>query len=170
MYKRKGVWYVAIYVEGKRVYRSTCTTRKSEALRFLSQFQILPVKRKTVTLSDFLRDFLLFSKSNHAPSSYRSNLRISQSFQSFLGNVPIDVIKPFDLEKFKNFRLGAVKPVSVNLELRMLKAAFEYAVKWGLIDRSPFKGLVFVRIPQESPSSLSEVQIDPIPNIRNGSV
>jgi hypothetical protein len=33
LYKRNGVYYVAINLEGKRVYQSTRTTRKSEALQ-----------------------------------------------------------------------------------------------------------------------------------------
>lgn len=49
LYKRNGVWYVAVYVDGRRVYRSTKTTRKPDALRFLSQFHNTPPKPSTGT-------------------------------------------------------------------------------------------------------------------------
>jgi site-specific recombinase XerD len=156
LYKRNGVWYAAFVLDGRRVCRSTKTTRKPDALRFLSQFHDTPPKPRVASFSGFLQDFLAFSQSNHAPSSYRCYKRVCKDFLSFAGNVPIDAVGPVDIEKFKIARLKTVKPVSVNIELRMLKAAFGYAVKWGLIEKSPFKGASFVRISQQQPAFLAE--------------
>jgi hypothetical protein len=141
LYKRNGVWYAAFVLDGRRVCRSTKTTRKPDALRFLSQFHDTPPKPRVASFSGFLQDFLAFSQSNHAPSSYRCYKRVCKDFLSFVGSVPLDAIRPVDIEKFKIARLKTIKPVSVNIELRMLKAAFGYAVKWGLNGAVPFSSL-----------------------------
>ena len=50
------------------------------------------------------------------------------------------------IEEFKGKRLSEVKPTSVNLELRHLKSAFETAVRWGNIQKNPFRAVKQLKI------------------------
>ena len=73
LYKRNGVYYVAIDLEGKRVYQSTRTTRKSEALQYLSRLKMNPPRRIVARLAAFLEDFWKFSERTHARHSFITN-------------------------------------------------------------------------------------------------
>lgn len=168
IYKRGGIYYVAIDLDGKRIYKSAKTTRKAEARRFLSEIQKNPVRRNVVRLEAFLKDFRAFSERTHARQTFLVNRRVGKLFLKHIGNVNLETIKPLDVERFKNSRLGAirrnsktetVRPTSVNIELRTIKAMFGYAVKWGLLEKSPFKGVTFVRIPQQPPAYLTAEQV-----------
>jgi site-specific recombinase XerD len=44
----------------------------------------------------------------------------------------------------------------VNVELRTLKAFFNQAVKWELLDKSPFKNIKLLKIAERSPEFLTE--------------
>ncbi len=52
-------------------------------------------------------------------------------------------------------RLRAVKPVSVNVELRMLKSAFSTALRWKMIKENPCKGVPFAHVPEQLPIFLT---------------
>ena len=74
------------------------------------------------------------------------------------------LIKPFDIERFKNARLEAkLRPTSVNIELRAVKATFGYAVKWGVLEKSPSASVRQVRIPETAPVFLSQEQAPKVP-------
>jgi integrase len=44
----------------------------------------------------------------------------------------------------------------VNVELRTLKAFFNQAIKWELLDKSPFKNIKLLKIPERSPGFLTK--------------
>lgn len=44
-----------------------------------------------------------------------------------------------------------VRPITVNIDLRALRAAFSTAVRWQLIPKNPFAGLKHMFVPQQSP-------------------
>jgi len=51
-------------------------------------------------------------------------------------------------------RIG--EPTTVNIELRTIKAMFGYAVKWGLLEKSPCRNVQQVRIPEQTPIYLTQ--------------
>jgi integrase len=52
--------------------------------------------------------------------------------------------------------MKAVSPVSVNIELRTLRAALYTALRWGLMAENPFKKVPLVHIPEQQPTYLSK--------------
>jgi len=156
LYKRNGVWYVAVFVAGRRIYRSTGATRKSEAYRFLTSFKNPPQKSKEIcSLEDFAKKFLAYSAANHAKNSVRLFRQILNSFLKIGPNIGLADITPEHIDRYKTIRLRHVKPVSVNIELRMLKSAFGTALRWKMIDENPCKGVPFAQLPEQSPIFLT---------------
>lgn len=167
--KPSGVYCLALFVDGKRVYKSTHAHTKPEALRFLTQYRERASKSKDVALSAFQRDFLDFSEKNHASKTYLCNRRVLDLFTSFVGDKHLHLIRPFDVERFKNHRLEQFRklkdgtdkhltPTTVNIELRGIKSALGYAVKWGVLEKNPAAGVRQVRIPEAAPVFLSREQ------------
>jgi integrase len=60
------------------------------------------------------------------------------------------------LDRYKMRRLGEVSPVSVNMELRSLRAAMNVAVSWKFIETNPFLKLKQARVPESQPSYLTK--------------
>jgi hypothetical protein len=159
LYCRHGVWHVALKVDGKRIYKSTGATRRTEALHFQAEFKT-PPRQPQINLAAFLEDFWKFSLTTQARSTLEISKRAGRMFLDFLGDVPLASIKPLDVERYKNKRLKTprrhsktltVKPVTVNIELRTLKSMFGYAMNWGVIEKTPFKGVTLVKIPEQAP-------------------
>jgi len=119
-------------------------------------------------LGAFVTQYLAFSEKTHARDTFTINSRVAKLFQAFLGDVGLDTIKPLDIERFKNSRLESlhrysktekIHPASVNMELRAVRAMFGFAVKWEILERTPFRGVTFAKIPQRPPAFLNEEQI-----------
>ncbi|MBM4400404.1 MAG: site-specific integrase [Crenarchaeota archaeon] len=153
-----GIYYLWFRNErGKRQKVSTRCRRKSDALRFLQSFKMERSHRKQPKLfSDFKRDFLLYSQghlSSGTVTGYHASL---DNFQLITGDPPICSITPKHLDMYKLERLKKIAPVTVNIELRALRAAFNTAVRWKLLESSPFKGTKFVPIAEAAPSFFSK--------------
>jgi integrase len=80
-------------------------------------------------------------------------------FVSFVGDKYIHLVRPLDLERYKNLRLPSVTPTTVNIELRTIKAMFGYALKWGLLEQSPCRNVPQVKIPEQPPAYLTQEQV-----------
>jgi len=78
-----------------------------------------------------------------------------KQFLSFAGDIPLTTITEKHVDGYKVVRLQHVKPVTVNIELRTLRAVFNVALRWGVIERNPFARLKLVRVPESSPVYLS---------------
>ncbi len=156
IYKRNGIWYVAIFVAGKRVYRSAGTKRKSEVHRFLTSFKC-PAQKPTelLSLQDFIGRFLEYSALNHAKNTTRLFRQVLYSLVKLGANLRMGDITPESIDRYKTVRLRQVKPVSVNVELRMLKSAFATAVRWKLLLDNPCKGVRFAHVPDQAPIFMS---------------
>jgi integrase len=168
LYKRRDTqtFSIGYYVNGKRRWKSTGSTTKPEALKALTQFkELLRQRSASVLYSEFVTRFLAFAEADHAPKTiilYRAVLR---SFADLVRGASLREITPETVDKFKAKRLKAVKnpkaekpvtisPVSVNVELRALRAAFNVALRWGMIDSNPCNGVSLVCVPDVEPAYL----------------
>lgn len=165
-----GIWYV-YYVgsDGKTKSKSTRCTLKSDALKFLQTFKIDEQKRridlKTVSLRSFSADFLAHADGTFSKGTaniYRASLN---KLGIIIGDIPIISITPQHFDKYKLVRLGSplerdekktVSPVTVNIELRTLRAAFNTAFRWGLLKSNPFSRQKLVPVPESSPIFFSK--------------
>ncbi|MCF7977764.1 MAG: site-specific integrase [Chromatiaceae bacterium] len=64
--------------------------------------------------------------------------RINACFLEDFGDTPLDQISAWNIEKWRKARLQQGRtPATVNRDLSALKAAFQRAIEWELIDRNP---------------------------------
>ena len=80
------------------------------------------------------------------------------TFLEFCGDIPIARVTSAHVDRYKTKRLEAVKPVSVNVELSMLKAAFSTAVRWKHLGENPCRGVPMVRLAESTPAFFTPVE------------
>ncbi len=161
LFKRyNGIYYIVSRHERRSVWKSTRTRSQEEAQKVYEEFEREWQKKRRSTVSSFFSKFL-----QHAPLNYSSQtVRLySQAFTNFvriLGHKSLPQLSPLDAEEFKLKRSNEVSPVSVNIELRSLKAAFNVAVQWKLIVENPFQNVKQVRVPYKESRHLSSAEFE----------
>jgi integrase len=83
----------------------------------------------------YLKHHELYSKRKTQEYVRLTSARLVRFFRSR----PIDSLTEEDLETFIGYRLETVQPISVNADLRVLKAILRLGVQQGLIEQMPFK-------------------------------
>jgi site-specific recombinase XerD len=175
-----GTYYLFYFDEqGKRKRVSTHCQYKSDALRFLQTFKSDEYERRQNTkrklLSEFLNDFLSYAEgcfSKGTVAIYKATLR---NFVSMIGDFPLTNYTPQHFDAYKTKRqkpvkdvrtkkLRITKPVTVNIELRTLRAFFNTAVRWRLLESNPFK-VQLLRIPENKPTFLSKQDFQKLLNV-----
>jgi site-specific recombinase XerD len=110
----------------------------------MDEFQIdslLNRKPKIVNLAQLREDVLEYAHFNYAPKTIEAYKLSLNSFIGHIGNRQLSLLGMRDFERFKNERSKSVTKTTVNIELRTLKAVFNYAVRNGLIKANPVKGV-----------------------------
>ncbi|MGB6647785.1 MAG: hypothetical protein WBG01_04520, partial [Bacteroidota bacterium] len=152
LYKRGNRYHILYYVHGKRRWKGTGATTKPEALRALSRFQELLSKTpKPVSLGEFLVKFYSFAEATYSArttSIYR--LALSR-FHRLVGNKLLVEVTAEHFDKYKTERLRRGRPVTVNIELRSIRAAFNTAKRWKLIEANPFADISLASVPDSAP-------------------
>ena len=74
-------------------------------------------------------------------------------------------ITPRDADLFRTIRSQEVSPVSVNIDLRTLKASFSTAVRWKMLPESPFKGTKLLRIPERPPRYFTKEEFEQLVSV-----
>lgn len=150
LFKRKGgcIWYVDYVYQGRRKRKSTRTSDRKLAELFLKDIEVKIAKdkfgfddlsKKKILFEEFIVEYLNYSKAVKADKTYQIDSRVLNNFKDFVGNIQLIRITQKHAEDFKIKRLQEIEPVSVNIRIRQLKAAFEKAVKWGYIEKNPLK-------------------------------
>lgn len=165
-----GIWYVYFVGEdGKTKRNSTRCKYKTDALKFLQTFKVGEHKKraelKIVLLQKFNTDFLQFAEDNFSEKTtdvYTSSLN---KLLSIIGNIPITSITPQHFDTYKVARLKTVlkhdkdktlSPNTVNIELRTIRASFNTAIRWGILQSNPFSKQKLCVVPESSPIFFSK--------------
>jgi integrase len=148
LYQRGRVWYADFYVQGKRVQESTGTANKREAEKFyaLRMSEIHRgeyAKPVRISISEFGRQYMEYAKTNKR--SWLRDQQIMTHLEQHFGNALLTDIGPLPIERYKQDRMRAVSPATVNREIALLKHMFNMAEQWGLYrGRNPVKGVKFL--------------------------
>jgi site-specific recombinase XerD len=157
--RSNGFFYLLIESNGKRRWISTKTRNRSEALRFLVQFESNPKQSaKSPSLSAFIAELMPYIKANMAPGTAALYEKSFRFFQDFVKDIPLDTISLRLIDQYKTERLSKIKKVTVNIELRSLRAGFEHAVRWDILVKNPFRGVKLCSIDESRPNFLTPVQ------------
>lgn len=174
-----GIWYVYfVGLDGKTKRKSSRCRLKSDALKFLQLFKAEDNRKRTesksVSLQKFITDFLLFANGNFSKGTiyiYKTSLN---KLLSIVGDIPITSLTPQHFDSYKIERLKSnpifdikrtISPITVNIELRTLRASFNTALRWGLIQNNPFSKQKLVSVPDASPIFFSKDDFQKLLNV-----
>jgi len=143
-------YQITYFVDGKRTKKSTKTSNKKEALKFLESFKYQQfyndqdlkskpiIKQNSFLLSKFEEEYLKsvsLTKSKH----YIRSVKLSfKHFKEFIGDLPLHKIELKQIDKFVN-TVYARSESGASLYFRTLKAAFSKAVAWDYLTENLFK-------------------------------
>jgi len=169
--KRNGKYFVDYRVNGKRVRKSVGKSKKDAELA-LKDIEVKLAKNelgflpKDQKLEKLFQEYLTYSKTNHAPSSYKRYRAIIDNFKSFLSEYPylakISQLNVKVFENYKTFRkkLGKANK-TINMELDTLRAMFYLAIKWNYTKINPVVGITKLKEDtHKKPRFLSREEID----------
>jgi len=168
--KRKyGIYYINYKDEltGLMKKVSTKTKNNREAQKQLFEFEkkiTEHYKNKFFTLTS-LRDFVLnYVQSNLTKSTLQLYNRSFKEFISVLGNKVAFDVTPEDIEYFKKTRLNTVSPVTLNIEIRNLKAGYNLARKFKHSTNNPFTDIKQMKEVQREKMVFTEDEFDTLVN------
>lgn len=156
---KSGIYYLYYHNgNGKRNKISTRTKIKSEALKFLSNFNKESRKRKnsnSILLDEFVRKFLMYSETIHSPKTTRDYRNTFNQLKKYFGNPQLQDITTQQLNEFLMFRSKVSVYVRAK-DLRYLKSSFNYAVDNEVLLDNPCKKIKQVKTPQKQPVFLDK--------------
>lgn len=158
--RSNGYYYLLTLVHNRRVWKSTGCKVKAEALKYISEGRRKLKEKSAIDIGQFSTQLLTYLESNLAKSTvalYRSAFR---SFISLLGDLYLNEVTAQHVEQFKLLRSEQVSPVKVNIDFRNLRAAFNIAINWDLIEDNPFKKCKQLRIPPQRPVYLTHEEFN----------
>jgi integrase len=160
--KRKGIYHV-FYEQpnGKLTSKTTKTKLKSEALKFLTEFQVKLNEKKQskiepISLKDFSFQFLKFSESIHAWSTTKGYKTTFKYLLAYLGNVQLTEINQKTMMEYFQKRINDSSVYRARIDRINLGFAFNRAVLDGYLLESPVKNIKRFRIPEKLPLFFSE--------------
>ena len=156
-------YQVVYFVDGKRKTKSTKTTSKKEAQKFLNNFspskQIeIKAKPQSITLKKFSEEYLKHSELSKSKHSIR-NIKLSfNKLLEFSGNTNLEQINIKLIDNFLSFTFKRTEH-SAALYYRTLKAAFSTAENWEYISSNPFKKIKAPKTPTKIPIFISKDEL-----------
>jgi site-specific recombinase XerD len=155
--RANGFYYVGYHADGRKRWKSTGCTTKHEALRIIRNLpDLFREKPPAVTLSEFTSDFLKHADSIYTPGNVVLYEYALAYFREVAGDIALGAVTQKHVDEFKASRLAVGRSaVTVNREVRSLRAAFSFAVRWQLIGSNPFSGVQLVKVPDRLPTFLS---------------
>ncbi len=162
IFKRtNGIFYlVLIQTNGSRRWISTKTRNRSEALRILAEYESNPkLAQQFPLLSEFISELMPYVKSNMQIGTAGIYKKSFNYFLQSISDIPINKITHRHIDRYKSERLAIVKKTTVNIEIRSLRAGFENAVRWQILDANPFRGIKLCAIDEKRPMFLTPIQM-----------
>jgi len=148
--RSNGIFYLVFTIGGKRIWKSTGCKSHSEALSWLADKHRAKVPSET-TLGKFRTKFLEYAASNPSPNTVALYRQAFDRFLEINGNKLLSAYTAQHVEMFKTKRLETVSSVKANIDFRTLRAAFNVAMNWELIESNPFHKVKQVRIVPKKP-------------------
>jgi site-specific recombinase XerD len=150
--RSNGIYYFITQVHGVRRWISTGETTRDKAIKRIPTLSFEHrYKEKIPTLSEYTKQFLEIGCSTHRIGTMDIYERALHSFITSIGNKKISLVGARDIDIFKQAQLQTILPTTLNMYLRSLKAAFNKAVQWEILERNPFTKVSLCPIPEQTP-------------------
>lgn len=161
--RSNGTYYILYEEAGKRRWKSTGASRHNDAIKALLAFEAKESsnvdpspKNPQTTLKEFISDFIPYAKVTFSAKTVEIYAHTFERLLAFAGDKPLQSFTPRDGDAFRTHRIASLSPISVNIEIRTLRAAFATAMRWKLITENPWKSVAMVRIPDQQPLYMSK--------------
>ena len=179
IYKRGKIWYLSAYVNGKRVRKRIGKSKKlAELAREEIEVAIAKGELGWGNLRDpnfhhFKREYLGYVVVNTRPTTYVRYKEALEHFTDFLlsfGNSPqkLSQISFHTIEEYKQTRVALVRPLTVNTELTVLRALYNFAIKCRCARENPVNKVSFYRETEKKPRFLKKDEIEYLLKNSNG--
>jgi integrase len=122
-------------------------------------FQEEHQRRTAYSLTHYVEDFNVRAQLTLSQPTIRMYNSAFRSLIRICGNKLIKSITPMDIERFKVARRYEVSAVTVNIELRTLRAGFNEAKRLNIIEQNPFEQSKLVRVESKEAAFLTEGDI-----------
>jgi integrase len=103
-------------------------------------------KSKGTHLPDLFAEVLAYVRATLEPGTAAIYETTFRHFTESAGDLPLRSLTLRHFDRYKSERLGTVRPATVNIELRTLRAAFRLAARWDMLRRNPAEGLSLARL------------------------
>ena len=148
------VWYSNSLAKRQKI--STPSRRRFDAVVFMRTFDpdeyAKKIREQRDTLRSFVSTFLPCTKTVYAHSTQEIYERALEHLRSITGDIPVSSLTAQHTDLYKAKRLQAgILPASINLDIRAIRSALNYALRWRLIDQNPFSGVKQLPIPDIAP-------------------
>jgi len=176
LYKRGNVWWMSFQVGYRHIQKSTRCRNKVEAAIVERAFRTqlakgevgIDEKPDVPPFSEAVETFLIWARIEHKakPNTVRSYESTSRALLKFFGDKPIDLIKPVDIERFKESRSKqltrprinkkvahkakssawkptVLRPATINRELALLKIIFNFYIRRDVVVTNPVSRVKF---------------------------
>ncbi len=155
VYKRGGVYWYEFWFRGQRFRQSTGLNNKTAALRAeairkaeLAEGRAgFAQKKRCPVFEGFVNDeFLPWSEKQHEahPRTHKRYKVSSKPLITHFGKLPLDVISPAQVEKFKVERAEDISSAGTNRDLAALRMMLNFAIRQGYLQRNPLVGIKFL--------------------------
>jgi len=154
--RHNGFFYVVTPGKGRRVWKSLRTRDESEARQAFHEIESEQQRKTSLTVRLCAEDFLSRARLSLSEKTVSMHGSALKNLIRLSGDRALRKVTSLHVEAFKQERAQEVSPVSVNIELRSLRAAFGEAQRLGLIGQNPFTGARQLRVPHVDGKYLSE--------------
>lgn len=167
IYKRKNTWCVDYHYKGRR-FRKRIGKSKKIAEFALKDIEVkiakdeLGILKRKVSVEKFIAEYLAYIKVNKRGRTASRYREIIEHFKKSLQEnkvITLSDIEPSFIEKYKQERLKFIKPITVNYELRLLKAFFAQAVKNNYIKDNPVNDIERLKVTSKQPRFFVEEEL-----------
>jgi integrase len=175
--RSNGIYYLVTYHNGHRLWRSTGKRRRAEAEKFVRDSVLRPVsitapkatmpelppaevKPSCVSFGEFIPQWRVYANTSFMPNTIRLYDSAFRDFVRLIGDKALNEYRAMDLEHFKAKRLSEVSSTKTNIDFATIKAFFNMAVKWDVLDKNPCSGVKLVKIPPQRPIYLTKEDFD----------
>lgn len=165
--RSNGIYYIFYEQEnGKRTCTTTKSKIKSDALKFLANFEKeIEAKRNKkpefISLSDYCNRFLEFSKSNHTlktVTGYKATLKFLTAYlgeETLLSGITSIRTNDYFLNRRNNSSIYQARK-----DLICLNSFFNRAIDEGFLNSNPCKNVKRFKLPQKQPLFFSESEFE----------
>ena len=167
--RKNGVYYVVWRENGKQYWRSLKTKDKAEAKRLFKQFKRAYLQGKLIkleegvrkiTLNAFAEEYFTWLEKAREPRTAETYRDSWDKFAQLVGNINLNDITRKHIDIFVQNELSkGNKPITVNKDLRSLKAIFSKAVEWEYLKENPLKGYKLLKVDRKPPRALTKDEI-----------